>query len=323
MRARCVGERGAQLGQPARVVVPARRPGRGHLAPGAAPAGAVPRVDPRRARVEPDQRRSRPWPCAGRSRSRPGSGAGGDERAGAVPSLQPALGEQLVVGLLGHGRGPPRGRRPAPGVLRQPVAAGERAGAARASRICPDSWTAERHGRGCGRAGRARVSGTADVSCRDGVELARDSGPLWHEDLVDGRSAHALVRPRTTVNRGQRSTSSRTAHGCCALLADGAGGCHVGVVRGRRTRRAADGLRRRPRRPRRGRHPLPARLGGAPAGCVGRRRTTVCVTVTQLDGARRGRSALQPLDELPLGRRHRRGRGGSTTPTEQRPCAGR
>ena len=172
-----VGERGAQLGQSARVVVPPRWPGGRHLAPGPAPAGRVPRVDPRRAGVEADQlaRRVGAAPRGGRRRR---GATRRDEGARPVPGLEPALGDQLLVGLLGHRPADAQvgGERPAaraagrrgPGCRRRPGRGSRRRAGRRAARV---------------RSGRARRGGwSCEVSCRSGVGLARACRPLLAAD---------------------------------------------------------------------------------------------------------------------------------------------
>ncbi len=120
------GELGAELGQSARVVVAARGSRRGHVAPGPAPGGRVSRVDPRRAGVEPDGGRTLRQDRVVHPRG-PARTAGRDERPAAVPALQPALGHELVVGLLRQGAGDAEVGRQRP-AARQPVADRGRAG---------------------------------------------------------------------------------------------------------------------------------------------------------------------------------------------------
>ncbi len=103
---------------------------------------------------------------------------------------------------------------------------------------------------------------------------------------------------------------------------------------GRGPRRAARAARRRPRGPRRRHAPatshpvvLPAAFAADPEGpdedgtlyvhgsvaagwLRGASDTTICVTVTQLDGLVAGAFRLPPLDELPLRGRHRAGPDG-------------
>ena len=85
----------------------------------------------------------------------PGSAAGGHERAGTLPSGEPALGEQLVVGLLGDRTSHPEvgGERAGAG---QPVAGRERAGDDQVADLGRELY-AEGLAAGRGRAGREGV----------------------------------------------------------------------------------------------------------------------------------------------------------------------